>query len=103
MSLYAAIAIGAMVAVAVIWLAVSFSRPGRARTVLEWLGATGLYVALLSLFGHLFFEAREAGSLAGQIGFGLLVFLFATGLVVVLYQTASTLRGSDGGPTSATH
>lgn len=103
MGLWAIVAIAAAAAVAVIWLAVSFSSPGRTRTLLEWLGATALYVTLASLFTHLFLEAREAGSLVGQIGFGLLLFIFASGFLVTLFQMTSALRGTDRGPTSATH
>ena len=97
------VAIGAVAAVAVIWLAVSFTRPGRGRTLLEWLGATGLYVALLALFSHLFQSAREAESLAGQIGFGLLAFIFGSGLVLTLFQLLQSMRGPQAGPTSATN
>lgn len=97
------VAIGAVAAVAVIWLVVSFTRPGKGRTLLEWLGATGLYVALLALFINLFLAASQADSLAGQIGFGLLVFIFGSGLAVTLVKTALSLRTPPTGPTSATN
>ena len=97
------VAISAVAAVVVIWLIVSFTGPSLGRTRLEWLGATGVYVVLLSLFSSLFLSARSDDSLAGQIGFGLLAFIFGSGLAVTLVQLALSLRPPRSGPTSATN
>ncbi len=56
------------------WLVVSFSQPGPRRAVVEWLGACGMYVALLSLFIHLLGRALESSSTVGLIAFGFLIF-----------------------------
>jgi hypothetical protein len=93
-----------VVLVVLAWLVVSFTTPSNRRAVVEWLGACGLYLALVSLFANLSMIAREAGSTLALMGFGLLLALFGSGLVVSLVQTALAIR-SPGGNTSvsATH
>ena len=82
------------VAVAVIgWLVVSFSAPGRRRTLAEWVSTSAIYLALASLFSQLFHRAWLADSTAGLIGFGLLLLIFSCGLVVSLSHTLLQLRG----------
>ena len=90
--------------VVVAWLFVSFSAPGPRRAVIEWVGACGLYLALVSLFTRLSMRASESGSTAALVAFGFLLALFGSGLVVSLVQTALAIR-SPGGSSSvnATH
>lgn len=87
----------------VTWLIVSFSKPGARRAVFEWLGATGMYVALLSLFVHMLARSLANDSLAGTIGFGFLVAMFAMGLVLSLVQVFASLRGPSKLVSSATN
>jgi hypothetical protein len=83
---------------------VSFLAPSRTRSLIEWVGACGLYLALVSLFTNLALRAQASGSTAGLVGFGLLLALFGSGFVVSLVQTALALRTSGRLTTdSATH
>jgi hypothetical protein len=92
------------VAIVVIgWLVVSFSAPGPRRMIVEWIAACGLYLSLLSLFVNLCLRAQAAGSTPGLVGFGFLVALFGSGLVVSLVQTLMALRGPTSLTSSATH
>lgn len=84
------------------WLVVSFSAPGHKRTVLEWLSATAMYVALLALFVHLVRNAIEAESTVALVAFGFLCFLFGGGLVVSVYRTIAAVRGVEESGSSAT-
>jgi hypothetical protein len=90
--------------VVVAWLFVSFTAASPRRAVIEWVGACGLYLALVSLFTRLSMRASESGSTAALVAFGFLLALFGSGLVVSLVQTALAIR-SPGGSTSvnATH
>ena len=95
---------GCALAVLVVgWLVVSFSEPGRNRTVVEWLSATAIYAVLFLLFVHLVREAIEDGSTVGLVAFGFLCVLFAGGLVVSLYQTIAASKGDDDSGASATN
>ena len=83
------------------WLVVSFSAPGHSRTVLEWLSATAMYVALLALFVHLVRNAIEAESTVALIAFGFLCVLFGGGLLISIYRTIAAVRGAEQtGPTA---
>jgi hypothetical protein len=85
------------------WLVVSFSQPGPRREVVEWVGASAMYVALLSLFLHLLGRALEQESTLGMIAFGFLVTFFGVGFVLCLVQTLSSLKGPRGTASSATN
>ena len=86
------------------WLVVSFSAPGNRRAVLEWIGACGLYLALVSLFTNLSLLARETGSTVALVGFCFLLALFGSGLIVSLVQTLLAIRGPTGRASAdATH
>lgn len=85
------------------WLIVSFSAPGPRRTVFEWFGACGLYVALLSLFTSLLGRMIASDSLVGMIAFGFLVVFFGAGLILCLVQTALSFRGQRNIASSATN
>ena len=81
------------------WLFVSFGRPGQTRSLVAWLGASALYVALLSLFVNLLMRARESDSTLGLVAFGFLVAFFTVGLVTSLWKTVAQARGaSRAGP-----
>ncbi len=86
------------------WLFVSFTDPSPKRTVVEWFGACGLYLALVSLFTNLSLRAQESGSTAGLVAFGFLLALFGSGLVVSLVQTLLAFRAPSGRASAdATH
>jgi len=96
----------AAVAVAVLvvgWLVVSFSPPSPRRTVIEWLSATAMYVALLALFVNLVLRAIAEDSTVALVAFGFLSVLFGGGLLVSAYQTVAALRGRAAVSGSATN
>ena len=82
--------------VVIAWLFVSFTAPSERRTVVEWIGASGLYLALVALFTNLALRAQASGSTAALVGFGFLLALFASGLVVSVVQTLMAVRGPSG-------
>ncbi len=82
--------------VVIAWLFVSFTAPSPKRAVVEWLGACGLYLALVALFTNLSLRAQAAGSTAGLVAFGFLLALFGSGLVVSLVQTLLAFRTPSG-------
>ncbi len=86
-----------------LWLLVSFSEPGSRRDVLEWLGATAMYLALLALFVNLTNAAREADITLALLAFGFLAVLFGIGLVVSLVKTVRSRRGLGKEQSSATN
>ncbi len=86
-----------------LWLLVSFSEPGPRRDVLEWLGATAMYAALLALFVNLTNAAREADNTLALVAFGFLVVVFGIGLVVSLVNTVRSRQGLGKGQSSATN
>jgi fucose 4-O-acetylase-like acetyltransferase len=92
-------AAGVMVAA---WLFVSFGRQ-TSRSLVAWIGASALYVALLSLFVNLVMRARESDSTVGLIAFGFLVAFFSVGLVLCLWRTIRQARGGGGSESGATH
>jgi hypothetical protein len=102
-SVYGWIGAAAVVLVVIAWLAASFQAPGRSRTTTAWVGAIGLYVALLSLFAHLLRRSLANDSTAGLVGFGFLCAMFAIGLVVATWKTLAALRGGAGGDAGAAH
>jgi hypothetical protein len=94
---------GAVAVVVVLWLVVSFLAPGRRRDVLEWLAATGLFVALGMLFLNLILRAREADNTFALVAFGFLGVVFASGFCVSLVMTLRSLRGPAKGQASSTN
>ncbi len=86
-----------------LWLLVSFNEPGPRRDVLEWLGATAMYVALLALLLNLISTAREAGNTLALLAFGFLAVVFGIGLVVSLVNTVRSRQGLGKGQSSATN
>jgi protein-S-isoprenylcysteine O-methyltransferase Ste14 len=87
----------------VTWLTVSFSQPSPRRAMIEWVGASALYVALLSLFVHLLSRSLEQESTVGIVAFGFLVTFFSVGLLLCLFQTATSMRGARSSVSSATN
>ena len=86
------------------WLFVSFTAPSPKRAVVEWLGACGLYLALVALFTNLSLRAQASGSTAALVAFGFLLALFGSGLVVSLVQALLAVRGPSGRASAdATH
>lgn len=84
------------------WLVVSFSPPGRRRTIVEWCSAIAMYVGLLSFFVYLALGARAEGNKLVLFAFGALCVLFSGGLLVSLWQTIRALakpRSQQGNPT----
>ena len=79
--------------VVVCWLIVSFSPPTQWRERIEWVGACGFYLMLLSFFTHLSLKAYAKGTHAAVGAFGFLVLFFTTGFFVCLNQTVTALRG----------
>jgi len=82
---------------------VSFSAPGRKRTIVEWISTSAIYVILLLLFVHLVRDAIEDDSNIRLVAFGFLCVLFAGGLVVSLYQTFAASKGDGDSGSSATN
>lgn len=97
------IGFGAVGVLVVGWLTVSFSAPGPRRSVIEWLSATAMYVALLTLFVHLTRNALTEDKTALVGAFGFLCVLFGGGLLVAIYRTVAALRGKESTATSATN
>jgi hypothetical protein len=94
---------GAVAALVVGWLVVSFSPPSPRRTLLEWLSASALYLALLMLFTNLSLRAREDGSTFVLVAFLFLCALFGGGLLVSLYNALTSLRAPGKAESSATN
>lgn len=104
MSPIAMVGFAALALLVVLWGVVSFSPPGRRRTLLEWLAATCLYVALSMLFLSLVLDAREEGSTTRLVAFGFLLVIFVGGGLVSIFNTARSLgSGGDSVQGNATH
>ena len=85
------------------WLVVSFSPPGRKRTIVEWLSATAMYAALATLFIHLTRNALDADNTIALVAFGFLCAIFGGGFLVSLYQMIVSSKGSGESGTNATN
>ena len=100
----AIVGFGALGVLVVLWLVISFSEPSARRSVLEWAGASALYVALIALFTHLCLRSHAEGNLFALVAFGFLLLLFVSGALVSLVNLVGALRGgSASDPASATH
>lgn len=88
----------------VLWLVVSFTAPTPRRAVLEWLGATAMYVALSMLFLNLVRRMHASDNTLGLVAFGFLLAVFACGGVVSLVNTLRAVSsGGAKGQASATN
>ena len=86
------------------WLVVSFSAPGRRRTLVEWLSASAMYLALTMLFGNLVSRSWASGNHFALVAFGVLCAMFVSGLCVSLFKTLRAARGdSESSDAGATH
>ena len=103
MSLYAIVGFAALAFVVVGWLVISFSAPSPRRVVIEWLAASGLYVALCALFASLSHRAWEQDSTFALVAFGFLLVVFAGGCLVSLANALLSMRGPVREQQSATN
>lgn len=96
-ALYGQILAGAGAVLAIGWLAVSFMKPGRARSVVEWTATVAMYVAIGSIMARLLhrFWIADNEALIGIFGF--LCLVFGSGLLVSLVLLVRTLAGRDSG------
>jgi hypothetical protein len=85
------------------WLIISFTPPSRNRTVIEWLSATAMYTAILTIFVSLALHAHAAGYTFGAWAIGLLCVLFGGGLLVSAWKTVAALGGEKKVQGSATN
>ena len=75
------------------WLIVSFTPPSRNRTIIEWLSATAMYAAILTIFVSLALRAHASGYVFAAWAIGLLCVLFGGGLLVSAWKTVTALGG----------
>lgn len=94
---------GAFGIVVLLWLVISFTQPGRGRSLLEWVGATHLYVALGALFLSLVLDSRANDNTLGLVAFGFLLCVFVLGFCVSLVNTFRALGGGGTDSDGATH
>lgn len=85
------------------WLIISFSAPGKNRTILEWVCATAMYIGLETLFVSLLMRAHEADNHFAVIAFGFLCALFGGGLLVSTWNLITSFGGEKSGHVNATH
>ena len=85
------------------WLVVSFAPPSRNRTVVEWLSATAMYTAILTIFVSLTLRAHAAGYVFAAWAIGLLCVLFGGGLLVSAWRALVALVGEKKTQSSATN
>jgi hypothetical protein len=95
------IASGSVLAIG--WLVISFTPPSAGRTFIEWLSATAMYVAILTIFVSLAMRAHAGGHVFATWAVGLLCVLFGGGLLVSAWKTLSTLAGDKKAEGSATN
>ena len=103
MSTIAMVGWGAVAALVLGWLIISFTAPSPRRTVVEWLSACAMFVALISLFANLLLSAQASGSSVAVVAFGFLAAVFVCGLAVSLYQTFTSLGSGGSEQVSATN
>ena len=85
------------------WLVVSFASPSRNRTVIEWLSATAMYTAILTIFVSLMLRAHASGYVFGAWAIGLICALFGGGLLVSAWKTVAALFGEKKVQSSTTN
>jgi len=95
---------GAGAVLVLAWLLVSLLAPGRLRSVLGWIGAIAMYVAIGSIFARWFHSFWIQGNEALVGVFGFLLLVFGAGFVVSVVSGLRALAGHDmGGSAGATH
>ncbi len=85
------------------WLVVSFTRPSRKRTAIEWLSVTAMYLAILAIFVSLALRAHAGGNTITTWAIGLLCALFGGGLLVSAWKTVTALGTHKKIESSATN
>jgi hypothetical protein len=85
------------------WLVVSFTPPSRNRTVIEWLSATAMYAAILTIFISLALRAHASGHVFAVWAIALLCVLFGGGLLVSAWKTVAAFGGEKNAQRSATN
>ena len=85
------------------WLVISFTPPSRNRTIIEWLSATAMYAAILTIFVSLALRAHASGHVFAAWAIGLLCVLFGGGLLVSAWKTVTALGGGKKTQRSATN
>jgi hypothetical protein len=85
------------------WLVVSFTRPSRNRTVIEWLSATAMYTAIVTIFVSLALRVHASGHVFGAWAIGLICLLFGGGLLVSAWKTVAALGGDKKTESSTTN
>ncbi len=96
-ALYGQILAGAGAVLATGWLAVSFMKAGRTRSVVEWIATVAMYVAIGSIMARLLhrFWIADNEALIGVFGF--LCLVLGSGLLVSLALLLRALAGRDSG------
>ena len=103
-ALYTRILMGSGAVLVLGWLAVSFMKEGRARSVLEWVSAVAMYTAIGSIMCRLLhtFWIQDKMALVGLFAF--LCLVFGSGLLVSLVMVFRAAAGRDvGAGAGATH
>lgn len=105
MSVLGMIGAGAATLLAALWIVISFSAPGRRRTVLEWFATLAMYGVLITIMGSGLQRFSASDSHVLTITFGCLVAFFSSGFVVALTLMVRDLRsgGKSGASADATH
>ena len=103
LSVYQIIWIASGSVLAIGWLIVSLSPPSRNRTVIEWLSATAMYIAILTIFVSLALRAHAAGYVFGAWAIGVICLLFGGGLLVSAWKTLTALGGDKKIQSGATN
>ncbi len=85
------------------WLVISFTPPSRNRTIVEWLSATAMYAAILTIFVSLALRAHASGHTFAVWAIGLLCVLFGGGLLVSAWKTVAALSAEKKVEHSATN
>ncbi len=85
------------------WLVISFTPPSRNRTIIEWLSATAMYAAIVTIFISLALRAHASGHVFVVWAIGLLCVLFGGGLLVSAWKNVVALSGEKKTQGSATN
>jgi hypothetical protein len=97
------IAIGAAAALVLGWLAVSFHRPGRTRSILEWASALAMYLLLFVLMASQLQRFLGGGKWLFIGTFSFLCFLFGAGFIVTGVLLVREILGKKDAGADATH
>ena len=96
-------AFGAAAALVLGWLAVSFHRPGRMRSILEWASALAMYLLLFVLMASQLQRFLGEGKWLLIGTFSFLCFLFGAGFIVTGVLLVREILGKKDAGADATH